>query len=169
MNKGFSTSKKWGLRYGPSEAVFEICLSGVQLISSVRRLLPLLPQKPTFGCSTISVAKGQKPTFSNPFISCLWQAERGRGRIDRTRRSAIAGANNATNSAPARTCVRLGRGCRGRDCSRFMRDFYMVQRTAAAAWFQPSPELIMTTRSPRLILPSSIASSNAIGMQAEPV
>ena len=72
-------------------------------------------------------------------------------------------------SAPARTCVGLGRGCRGRDCSRFMRDFYMVMRTAAAAWFQPSPELIMTTRSPRLILPSSIASSNAIGMQAEPV
>jgi hypothetical protein len=44
-----------------------------------------------------------------------------------------------------------------------------VIRTAAAAWLYPSPELIMTTRSPRLILPSSMASSNAMGMQAEPV
>ena len=37
-----------------------------------------------------------------------------------------------------------------------MRDIYMVMRIAAAAWFQPSPELIMTTRSPRLILPSVV-------------
>ena len=54
-------------------------------------------------------------------------------------------------------------------CLRFMRDVYIIMRTAAAAWFQPRPELIMTTRSPRLILPSSMASSNAIGMQADPV
>lgn len=47
--------------------------------------------------------------------------------------------------------------------------FYIVQRIAAAAWFQPSPELIMTTRSPRLTLRSSIASPSAMGMQAEPV
>jgi hypothetical protein len=53
--------------------------------------------------------------------------------------------------------------------TRFALDVYVVQRIAAAAWFQPSPELIMTTWSPRLTLPSSIASSNAIGMQAEPV
>jgi hypothetical protein len=82
---------------------------------------------------------------------------------------AAADDSNATNSAPTNTCVGLGRGRRSRDCGRFMRVIYMVQRIAAAAWFQPSPELIMTTRSPRLILPSSIASSNAIGMQAEPV
>ena len=36
----------------------------------------------------------------------------------------------------------------------------IVMRTAAAAWSYPSPELIMTTRSPRLILPSSMASAD---------
>ena len=49
-----------------------------------------------------------------------------------------------------------------------MRDVYMSCGSLLRL-VQLSPELIMTTRSPRLILPSSMASSNAIGMQAERV
>jgi hypothetical protein len=70
-------------------------------------------------------ASGHKPTFSNFFISCLWRAERGREELTEPG-EATPGANNTTHGAPARTCVGLGRGCKGRDCSRFMHDFYMV-------------------------------------------
>jgi hypothetical protein len=115
-----------------------------------------------------NVKVGHKPTFSNPFISCLWRAERGREELTEP--------GEARPRAPTmrRTVLPLGRAWGWPRLQRsrlfaFHARFYMVMRTAAAAWFQPSPELIMTTRSPRLILPSSIASSNAIGMQAEPV
>ena len=54
--------------------------------------------------------------------------------------------------ADVNACAKIGEGGDALNhCSRFMRDVYMVQRIAAAAWFQPSPELIMTTRSPRLM------------------
>ncbi len=44
-----------------------------------------------------------------------------------------------------------------------------VIRNATPAWLYPTPEPIMTTRSPFFTFPSSRASSRAIGMQAEPV
>jgi hypothetical protein len=102
-----------------------------------------------------------KPTFSNPFISCLWRAERGREELTEP--------GEARPRAPTMRRTVLPLGPAWGLAARFIRHTYIAMRIAAAAWFQPSPELIMTTRSPRLILPSSMASSNAMGMHADPV
>jgi hypothetical protein len=61
----------------------------VSVVLSARQLLPLLPEEPTFGCSTISVAKGQ----NRP--PALRKNSQPRGTIPRNGGSAPA-------SAPAR-------------------------------------------------------------------